>query len=128
MALFFIGNTGVNLMVIVISFLSFFEIFKLSKSKVKLHYHITFLIILYFFITNSGLLNLFDHLLLIIFYTLSSLIIIGSLFQKSNIHFSILGFLLNSTFFSIMYIITNQNLEYKLIFIIITIVWLYNLT
>ena len=41
-----------------------------------------------------------------------------SLFKKSNIHFSIIGFLINSTFFSIIYIITNQNLEYKLIFII----------
>ena len=120
--LFFIGNLGINLMVIGLSFLSFSEIFKLSKRKIKFHYYITFLILLYFLITKSGMFNLSDDLLLIIFYTLSSLIIIGSLFQKSNIHFSILGFLLNSTFFSIMYIITNQNLEYKLIFIIITII------
>ena len=120
--IFSIGNIGIYLMVMGLSFFSFYEIFKLSKNKVRLHYYITFLILLNFSITKSGLLNLFDHLVLIIFYTLSSLIIIGSLFQKSNIHFSILGFLLNSTFFSIIYIISNQNLEYKLIFIIVTII------
>ena len=120
--IFSIGNIGIYLMVMGLSFFSFCEIFKLSKTKVRLHYYITFLILLNFSITKSGLLNLFDHLVLIIFYTLSSLIIIGSLFQKSNIHFSILGFLLNSTFFSIIYIISNQNLEYKLIFIIVTII------
>ena len=119
---FSIGNNGIKLMVIILSFLSFFEIFQFSKRKIKLHYHITLLIFLYFLIIKSGFLNIFDNLILIFFYTLSSLIIIGSLFQKFNIHFSILGFLLNSTFFSIIYIITNQNLEYKLIFIIITII------
>ena len=48
--------------------------------------------------------------------------IIICLFKKSNIHFSLVGFLINSTFFSMIYIITNQNLEYKLIFIIISII------
>ena len=36
--------------------------------------------------------------------------------------FEIIGFLVNSTFFSIIYIITNQNLEYRLIFIIVSII------
>ena len=120
--LFSIGNIGINLMVIVICYLSFLEIHNLKKSNVKLQYYISFLILLYFFIAKSGILNLFDYLILIIFYTLSSIIILGSLFQKSNIHFSIVGFLLNSTFFSIIYIISNHVLEYKLIFIIITII------
>ena len=120
--LFLIGNIGISLMVVVLCFLSFSEIYNLRKSKLKLQYYITFLILIYFFITKSGLLNVFDHLLLIIFYTLSSLIILVGLFQKSNIHFSLIGFLLNSTFFSIIYIISNENLEYKLVFIIITII------
>ena len=120
--LFSIGNIGINLMVIVLCYLSFSEIYNLRKCKVKLQYYITFLLVLYFLIAKSGLLNLSDTLLLIIVYTLSSLIIIGSLFRKSNIHFSLVGLLLNSTFFSIIYIITNQNLEYKLIFIIVTII------
>ena len=120
--LFSIGNIGISLMVIVLCFLSFSEIYNLRKSKLKLQYYITFLILIYFFITKSGLLNVFDHFLLIIFYTLSSLIILVGLFQKSNIHFSLIGFLLNSTFFSIIYIISNENLEYKLVFIIITII------
>mgnify|MGYP001305885524 CR=1 FL=1 len=120
--LFLIGNIGISLMVIVLCFLSFSEIYNLRKSKLKLQYFITFLLLLYFFMSKSGVLNLHDHLLLVMFYTLSSIIIFGDLFQKSNIHFSILGFLLNSTFFSIIYIISNQNLEYKLVFIIITII------
>ena len=121
-SLFFIGNIGVYLMVIVLCFLSFSEIHILKKSEIKLQYYITFLMLLYFFIAKSGILNLFDHLLLIIFYTLSSLITIGNLFQRSNIHFSLVGFLLNSTFFSIIYIIANQKLEYKLIFVIVSII------
>ena len=120
--LFFIGNNGIYFMVIVICFLSFSEIYNLKKNKVKLQYYITFLILLYFFIVKSGILNFLDNIILIIFYILSSLIIIGSLFQKSNIHFCFVGFLLNSTLFSIIYIISNQILEYKLIFIIIFII------
>ncbi len=120
--LFFIGNIGIHLMLVVLSYLSFLEIYNLRKSKLKLQLCISFIIILYFIITKNGIFDLTDHLVLIVFYALSSLVIIGNLFQKNNIHFSILGFLLNSTFFSILYIITNQILEYKLIFIIVTII------
>ena len=120
--LFFLENTGVSLMVIVLCFLSFSEIYNLRKRKLKLQYYITFLLLIYSFITKSELLHQFDQLILIILYTLSSSIIFGYLFQKSNIHFSIMGFLLNSTFFSIIYITSNQNLEYKLVYIIITII------
>ena len=118
---FYIGNIGIYLMVMVLSFFSFSEINNLKYFKIKLQFYIPFLIIIYFLISKSKIFNLSDEFLLI-FYTLSSLFIIISLFQKSNIHFSIIGFLINSTFFSIIYIITNQSLEYKLIFIIITII------
>ena len=119
--IFSIGNTGIYLMVIVLSFFSFLEINNLKDFKIKLQYYIPLLIIIFFSISKSKIFNLSDQFLLI-FYSLSSLFIIISLFQKSNIHFSIIGFLINSTFFSIIYIITNQNLEYKLIFIIVTII------
>ena len=121
-ALFSIGNIGVYLMVVVLSFLSFSEIHKLKNGKVKLQFYIPIFIISCFFILNGEMLNLNDLLLLIIMYILSSLFVIVSLFQKSNFHFSIIGFLLNSTFFSIICLITNQNLEYKLIYLIITII------
>ena len=120
--LFFIGNTGIHLMVVVLSYLSFLEIYNLRKSKLKLQFYISFIIILCFLITKNNIPLLTDNLVLIIFYILSSLFILVNLFQKNNIHFSILGFLLNSTFFSVLYIISNQILEYKLIFIIVTII------
>ena len=116
-----IGNIGIYLMIIVLSFFSFLEINNLKDFKIKLQFYMPLLIIIYFVISKSKMLNLSDQFLLI-FYSLSSLLIIINLFQKSNIHFSIIGFLINSTFFSIIYIITNQNLEYRLIFIIITII------
>ncbi len=120
--LFYIENNGIFLMIVALSFLSFSEIYNLRKSKVMFQYLIPFFILLYFFFTKIKILNLFEHSLLTIFYSLSSLFIIICLFKKSNIHFSLVGFLINSTFFSMIYIITNQNLEYKLIFIIISII------
>ena len=119
--IFYIGNFGIYLMVTVLSFFSFSEINNLKNFKIKLQFFIPFMIIICFFISKSKIFVLSDHFLLI-FYSLSSFFIIISLFQKSNIHFSIIGFLINSTFFSIIYIIINQSLEYKLIFIIITII------
>ena len=118
---FSIGNIGIYLMLMVLSFFSFSEINNLKDFKVKLQFYIPFLMIICFLISKSKIFNLSDQFLLI-FYSLSSLFIIISLFQKSNIHFSIIGFLINSTFFSIIYIITNENLEYRLIFIIVTII------
>ena len=118
---FSIGNIGIYLMVMLLSFFSFSEINNLKDFKIKLQFYIPFLIIICFLISKSKTFILSDQFLLI-FYSLSSLFIITSLFQKSNIHFSIIGFLINSTFFSIIYIITNQNLEYRLIFIIVTII------
>ncbi len=100
--LFFIGNTGIHLMVVVLSYLSFLEIYNLRKSKLKLQFYISFIIILCFLITKNNIPLLTDNLVLIIFYILSSLFILVNLFQKNNIHFSILGFLLNSTFFSVL--------------------------
>ena len=120
--IFFIGNNGIYLMIIVLSFLSFLEIYNLSKNKLILHYFIPLLILLYFFVKKSEIFNLVEQFQLMIFYGLSSLLIVLCLFKKSNIHFSIVGFLINSTFFSIIHIIENQNLEYKLIFIIISII------
>ncbi len=120
--LFFIENNGIYIMVTVLSFLSFSEVYILRKSKVMLQYLIPFLILLYFFFTTSGILNLDEQFLLITFYGLSSLFIFVCLFKRSNIHFSLIGLLINSTFFSIIYIIINQNLGYKLIFIIISII------
>ena len=119
---FSIGNIGIYLMIVILSFLAFSEIYNLSNRKVKLQFYIPFILILYLFIISNELLNSFDQVLLKTFYSLSSLFIIICLFQKSNIHFSIIGFLVNSTVFSIIYIISNQNLEYKLIFIIIIII------
>ena len=117
----FIGNVGIFLMVMVLSYFSFLEINNLKKFKIKLQFYIPLLIIICFLVSTINIFNLSNQLLLIIYF-LSSLFIITSLFQKSNIHFSIIGFLVNSTFFSIIYIITNQNLEYRLIFIIVTII------
>ena len=122
LGLFLIGNIGIYSMIVVISFFSFLEIYNLKHCRVKLYIYIPFVIILYVLISKSEILNQFNKDILIIFYTLSSLFVIISLFHKSNIHFSILGLLINSTFFSIIYIITNQNLEFKLIFIIVTII------
>ena len=119
--IFLIGNIGIYLMVMVLSFFSFSEINNLKDFKIKLQFYIPFLIITCFLISKSKIFNLSDQFLLI-FYSLRSLFIIISLFKKSNIHFSIIGFLINSTFFSIIYLILNQNLEYKLIFIILTII------
>ena len=119
--IFSIGNIGIYLMVLVLSFFSFSEINNLKDFKIKLQFYIPFLMIIFFLVSKNKIFYLSDQFLLI-FYSLSSLLIIISLFQKSNIHFSIIGFLINSTFFSIIYIITNQNLEYKLIFIIVTII------
>ena len=112
--IFLIGNIGIYLMVVSLSFFSFSEIYKLRNFKIKLQLYIPFLIIIYFLISTNDIFNQSDKLLLV-FYFLSSLFIIISLFQKSNIHFSIVGFLINSTLFSIIYLITNQILEYKLI-------------
>ncbi len=120
--IFSIGNDGIYLMVIVLSFLSFLEIYNLNKSKLTLHYFIPFFILLYFFVKKSEIFNLVEQFQLMIFYGLSSLFIVLCLFKKSNIHFSMVGFLINSTFFSIIHIIENQNLEYKLIFIIISMI------
>ena len=122
MGLYLFGNIGIYLMIIFVSFFSFLEIYNLNHSKVKLQIYMPFVVILYFLISKSEIFNLFNLHLLIIFYTLSSLFLIISLFKKSNIHFAILGFLINSTFFSIIYIITNEDLAFKLIFIIVTIV------
>ena len=122
--IFFIGNTGIYLLIFILSFFSFFEIYNLSHSKVKLHYYIPFFSFLYFLITKNSLFEIDDKTILIIFYILSSLFITSTLFYKSNIHFSIVGFLINSTFFSIIYIIINQNLQYKLIFLIVIIICL----
>ena len=121
-ALFFLGNLGIHVMVVILSYLSFLEIYKLKISKVKLQLYLPFTILLYFFISEIGIFDLNDSILLIILYTLSSIFIIINLFENLNIHFSIVGFLINSTFFSMVYIIANQELEYKLIFIIITII------
>ena len=120
--IFSIEHVGVYLMVIVLSFVSFSELHKFTISKLRLQIYIPLILISYLFILKSGIFNLIDQLLLLIFYTISSLFIAISLFQKTNIHFSIVGFLINSTMFSIIYIITNQNLEYKLFFIIVTII------
>ena len=108
---FSIGNNGIYLMVIILSFLSFLEIYNISKSKLIFHYFIPFFILLYFFDKKSEIFNLFEQFRLMIFYCLSSFLIVLCLFKKSNIHFSIVGFLINSTFFSIIHIIENQNLE-----------------
>ena len=116
-----IGNVGIYLMIVILSYFSFLEIYKFSNFKVKLHLYIPIFIILYFLFSNREVVNLNEHFLLF-FYILSSLFIILCLFQKSNIHFSTVGLLINSTFFSIIYLITNQSLEYKLIFIIITVI------
>ena len=107
-------------MLFILSFFSFSEIQKLKKFRVKLQFYVPFTIILYFLISKGAIVNL--NQLLFLIYILSSIFIILCLFQKSNIHFSIVGFLINSTFFSIIYLMTNQKLEYKLIFIIITII------
>ena len=120
--IFLIGNIGIYLIIVIASFFSFLEIYNLKHNRVKLHIYVPFIIILYLLISKIEILNLFNEHLLSIFYTLVSLFVIISLFHKSNIHFSILGFLINSTFFSIIYIITNQNLEFKLIIIIISII------
>ena len=120
--LLYIGNIGIYLMTTVLCFLSFLEINKLRKCKLKLQYFIPFVLFFYFFIKESGIFNFGDQYLLLILYALSSLLIIISLFQKTNIHFSTVGFLLNSTFFSIIYIVSNHHLQYKLIFIIISII------
>jgi phosphatidate cytidylyltransferase len=106
----------------VVSFYSFLEIYNVTNLKIKLHIHIPFVIILYFFISKIEKFDLTDQNLLLIFYIFSSLLIIVSLHQKSNIHFSIVGFFLNSTFFSIIYITSNQILEYKLIYMIVSII------
>ena len=120
--IFYIGNDGIYLMVIVLSFLSFLEIYNLNKSKLTLHYFTPFFILLYIFVKKGEIFNLVEQFQLMIFYGLSSLFIVLCLFKKSNIHFSIIGFLINSTFFSIIHIIENQNLEYKLIIIIISMI------
>ena len=116
-----IGNFGIYLMIVILSYFSFLEIYKLRNFRVKLHFYVPFFIIVYFLISNRNVFDLNDNLLLL-FYILSSLFLIFCLFQKSNIHFSIVGLLMNSTFFSIIYLMTNQSLEYKLIFIIITVI------
>ena len=119
--IFFVGNFGIYLIVVSLSFFSFSEIDKLSNFKVKLQLCMPIFIITYFFISNIDIMNQNDKLLLI-FYSLSTLFIIISLFKKSNIHFSIVGFLINSTLFSIIYSIKNQILEYKFFFIIVTVI------
>ena len=120
--LFFIGNIGIYMMLLVLSFFSFLEIYNLTVMKIKLHIYIPLIIISYLFISMFEIFNLTDQDLLLFFYILSSSLIIISLFQKSNIHFSIVGFLLNSTIFSIIHITSNQILEYKLIYMIVTII------
>ena len=122
MGLFLLGNIGIYSMIVIVSFFSFLEIYNLNHNKVKLHIYMPLVVILYFLISKSEIFNLFNLHLLMIFYTLSSLFVIISLFKKSNIQFSILGFLINSTFFSIIYITTSQDLAFKLIFIIVTII------
>ena len=120
--LFIIGNIGIYLMLLVVSFFSFLEIDNFRNTKTKLHLYIPCVIILYIFISKIENFNLIDYDLLTVFYIISSVLIIAGLFQQSNIHFSIVGFLLSSTIFSILYIIENQSLEYKLIYIIVTII------
>ena len=119
--IFSIGNFGIYILVVGLSFFSFSEIHNLKNFKIKLQFYIPVLTITYFLLSKSEIFHHNDKLLLI-FYSLSSLFVIISLFQKSNIHFSIVGFLINSTFFSIIYLIKNQILEYKLIFIIVIII------
>ena len=102
--MFFIGNVGIYLMVIVLSFFSFLEINNLKDFKIKLQFYIPFLLVIYFLISKSKMLNLSDQFLLIC-YSLSSLFIIISLFKKSNISFfrlscfsiSVVSFLGSST-------------------------------
>ena len=120
--LFSIGNTGIYLMICVLSFLSFSEIYYLNKNTIKLQFFNPFIIIAFFFVSKTGILNIDNNLILLILYIVGSLFTIKSLFQMNNIHFSIIGFLINSSFFSIIYMMTNHNLEYKLIFIIIIII------
>ena len=115
------GNFGIYIMIIALSFFSFSEIHNLRNFKVKLQIYVPLLISLYFFVSKEEIFNLNEHLL-IVFFILSSLFIIVSLFQKSNVHFSIVGFFVNSTMFSMVYLMNNQTLEYKLIFIIITVI------
>ena len=119
---FTIGNIGIYIMLAIVSFFSFLEIKTLSNNNSKLYIYIPLIIILYFFTSKIEKFYLIDQHQLIIFYILSSLLIIISLFQQSNVHFSIVGFLFNSMIFSIIYIISSQSLEYKLIYIIITII------
>ena len=120
LGIYFLGNIGIYLMLFILSFFSFSEIQKLKKFRVKLQFYVPFTIILYFLISKGAIVNL--NQLLFLIYILSSIFITLCLFQKSNIHFSIVGFLINSTFFSIIYLMINQTLEYKLIFMIITII------
>ena len=47
--IFSIGNIGIYLMVMVLSFFSFLEINNLKDFKIKLQFYIPFLIIIYFF-------------------------------------------------------------------------------
>ena len=73
-------------------FFSFLEIYNLKHSKVKLYIYVPFIIILYFLISKSEILNLFNEHLLSIFYTLSSLFVIISLFHNSKFTFQYLDF------------------------------------
>ena len=65
--IFSIGNNGIYLMVIVLSFLSFLEIYNLSKSKLIFHYFIPLFMLLYFFVKKSEIFNLVEQFQLIIF-------------------------------------------------------------
>ena len=120
--LFSIGNLGVNFLVFILSFFAFLELRNLSGRKFKLHYFIPLFILTYFLITKISVMSIYDKQVLTILYLFSSSFVIVMLFRKSNIHYSIVGFLINSSLFSILYIISNQNLQYKLIFIIISII------
>ena len=120
--LFFIENEGINLLVILLSFISFSELNTLKTYKSKFIFLIPSFIIIHFLIieTNSDLLD--QNLLLIFFYFLSSIIIALIFFEKSNIHFSIIGLLLNSSFYSIIYLTLVHNLEYRFFFIILILI------
>ena len=51
--IFSIGNIGIYLMVMVLSFFSFLEINNLKDFKIKLQFYIPFLIIIFFLISKS---------------------------------------------------------------------------
>jgi len=120
--LFFIGNKGINFLVVLLSFISFLELNSLKTHKTKLTFLIPSFYIIYFLIIETNFILLEQNLLLIFFYLFSSFIIALIFFEKSNIHFSIIGLLLNSSFYSIIYLTLVHDLEYRFFFIILILI------